>query len=289
MSNLDTIERTVCDRPVRGPRFAEQVVVVTGAARGIGAAVAAAFDAEGAAVAMLDIDVEGARRRAADMRRGVAIACDVSDSDAVAEAFGRVADELGAVDVVVSNAGIPGSPEEMARLAGVLERHSTERVEGGAQPTPMEVTMNVTDEQWRRLLAVHLDGTFYVTRAALAVMVPRRRGAIVNMASICGVTGCLGAPAYSAAKAGIIGLTRAVAKEVAPHRVRVNAVAPGHIDTAFNRSRSSKHRELVVAATPLARLGLPDEVADTVLFLASDEASFYVGAVLGPNGGLVMA
>ena len=274
---------------MRGSRFVESVVVVTGAAAGIGAAVAARFDAEGAAVAILDVDVDGARRCAGDMRRGVAIPCDVSDSEAVGTAFAQVADELGPVDVVVNNAGVPGSQEEMVRLADALQRHTSELLERiGPPPTPLDVTINVTDEQWRRLLAVHLDGTFYDTRAALAVMVPRRRGAIVNMASICGVTGCLGAPAYSAAKAGISGLSRAVAKEVAMHGVRVNAVAPGHIDTSFNPGRSSAHRDLVVATTPLGRLGRPEEVADTVLFLASAEASFYAGAVLGPNGGLVM-
>jgi len=145
------------------------------------------------------------------------------------------------------------------------------------------------DDEWRRLLAVHLDGTFFCTRAAARLMAPRRTGVIVNMASVCGIEGCTGHPHYSAAKAGILGFTRAVAKELIVQGIRVNAVAPGHVDTGTLKDTLDESRGVVAARTPAGRLARPEEIAATVAFLASDDAAYYVGATLGPNGGLVTA
>jgi 3-oxoacyl-[acyl-carrier protein] reductase len=137
------------------------------------------------------------------------------------------------------------------------------------------------------MLAVHLDGTFYGTRAAARSMAPRGGGSIVNIASICGLDGCPGYPHYSAAKAGIIGFTRAVAKELAVQGIRVNAVAPGFVDAPTAELQGSRVRAALRVRTPLGRFARSEEVAATVAFLASDEAGYFVGQTLSPNGGLV--
>ena len=139
------------------------------------------------------------------------------------------------------------------------------------------------------MLAIHLDGTFYCTRAAVRAMAPRGRGIIVNMASICGLEGCTGHPHYSAAKAAILGFTKAAAKELIVQGIRVNAVAPGHVATETLQGEISAERRAIAASTPAGRLADPDEIAGTVAFLASDDAGYFVGAVLSPNGGLVTA
>ena len=138
------------------------------------------------------------------------------------------------------------------------------------------------------MLSIHLDGTFYGTRAAARAMAPRGRGAIVNMGSICGLEGCVGHPHYSAAKAGIIGFTKAVAAELIQQGVRVNAIAPGHVGTETLQSRLDERRRAIAAETPAGRLGRPEEMAATVAFLASNDAGYFVGATLSPNGGSVM-
>ena len=133
------------------------------------------------------------------------------------------------------------------------------------------------------------SGTFYGTRAAARSMVSRGTGAIVNIASICGIEGCTGHPHYSAAKAGILGFTRSVAKELIVQGVRVNAVAPGYVDTATERDELDSRRRDMALRTPAGRLATPAEIAATVAFLASEDASYFVGATLSPNGGLVTA
>jgi 3-oxoacyl-[acyl-carrier protein] reductase len=143
------------------------------------------------------------------------------------------------------------------------------------------------DAEWRRMLDIHLFGTFYCTRAALRVMEEKGRGAIVNMASLAGITGLVGLPHYSAAKAGIIGFTKAVAQEVGGGGIRVNAIAPGLIDTPMTADAPPMMRQITLMRTPLARSGAPEEIASVALFLVSDEASFVTGQVLSPNGGLV--
>ena len=138
-------------------------------------------------------------------------------------------------------------------------------------------------------MRVHLDGTFFGTRAAARLMAPRGRGAIVNMASVCGIEGCTGHPHYSAAKAGVIGFTRAVAKELIVQGIRVNALAPGHVDTSKLRGQLDATRRVIAANTPAGRLAEPEEIAAAAAFLVSDDASYFVGATLSPNGGLVTA
>ena len=274
----------------RPDRLADHVALVTGGGAGIGAAIARQFDAEGALVAVVDLDIERATDVAASLRRAIAIGCDVGQAGEIRAVFERTRAELGEVTILINNAGISGSREQVERRAGAMAAYTDELLATLQAPrAAVDITANLTDDEWRRMMAVHVDGVFYATREALRGMIPSRRGSIVNMSSICAITGCIGAAAYSAAKAAVIGFTRAVAKEVAVHGIRVNAVAPGNVDTSLSVVRSSAERALTIAMTPLGRLGRPEEIADTVAFLASDDASYFTGSVLSPNGGAVPA
>jgi 3-oxoacyl-[acyl-carrier protein] reductase len=262
------------------------VAAVTGGASGIGEAICIRLAEEGARIAVLDVNLEGAELTAALAGGGLAVQADVSDSAAVDAAVARVEEELGELDVFVNNAGAVG----LAHIERVNPRLELQRAEAaaGGVTTALDALVRLTDEEWRRMLSIHLDGTFYGTRAAARAMAPRGRGAIVNMGSICGLEGCVGHPHYSAAKAGIIGFTKAVAAELIQQGVRVNAIAPGHVGTETLQSRLDERRRAIAAETPAGRLGRPEEMAATVAFLASDDAGYFVGATLSPNGGSVM-
>ena len=267
-----------------------RVAVVTGGGAGIGRAIVLRLARGGARVAVLDIRAETARETlalAGDDGAGAAFACDVSDSAAVDAVFERIAAELGQPDVLVNNAGAIGL-DHVRRVTPLLAQQRAEAAGEGIK-TPLDALVRLTDEEWRRMLAIHLDGTFYCTRAAVRMMAPRGRGVVVNMSSICGLEGCTGHPHYSAAKAAVLGFTKAAAKELIVQGIRVNAVAPGHVDTSTLKGEINEQRAAIARGTPAGRLATPDEVAATVAFLASDDAAFYVGAVLSPNGGLVTA
>jgi 3-oxoacyl-[acyl-carrier protein] reductase len=242
----------------------------------------------------------------------------------VEQAVQEIEAELGPLEVFVNNAGATGI-EHVRRVTPLLERQREEVAADGVARTPLDALIRLTDEEWRHVLAVHLDGTFYGTRAAARVMSARGRGAIVNMASICGIEGCVGHPHYSAAKAAILGFTKSVAKELIVQGIRVNAVAPGFVDTsrkggppgvdrraevarpldangrtdvapsleANPRAEVARtlgaSRRAEIARTPAGRLGTPEEIAATIAFLASDDAGYFVGATLSPNGGLLTA
>jgi 3-oxoacyl-[acyl-carrier protein] reductase len=267
---------------------AGRVAVVTGGGAGIGRAIGLRMARDGARVAVLDVRQDSAdetlRLAGGD---GVSLVCDVSDSAAVDGAFARVESELGPVDVLVNNAGAVGI-DHLRHVGPLLERQRAEAADG-AVTTPLDALVRLTDDEWNRMLAIHLSGTFYCTRAAVRAMAPRGRGVIVNMASICGLMGCTGHPHYSAAKAGILGFTKAAAKELIVQGIRANAVAPGHVGTETLEGEISEQRRVIAASTPAGRLAEPDEIAGTVAFLASDDAGYFVGAVLSPNGGLVTA
>jgi 3-oxoacyl-[acyl-carrier protein] reductase len=269
-------------------RFEGKVVAVTGGGSGIGAAICRRLAGEGAIIAVLDVGMDGANAVAAELPNAAAIHCDVSDSAAVEEAMDKLETDLGPLAIMVNNAGALAM-SHVARVKPLIERQQAEQREEGVIRTPLEALARLTDEEWRLVMSVHLDGTFYGTRAAVKRMAPRGAGAIVNMASICGIEGCTGHPHYSAAKAGVLGFTRATAKEVIVQGVRVNAVAPGFIDTTRTKADVGVAREVNVGRTPIGRLGTPEEIAATVAFLASDDAAFFVGATVSPNGGLVTA
>jgi 3-oxoacyl-[acyl-carrier protein] reductase len=268
-------------------RLDGRIAVVTGGGSGIGEAICHRLAADGALVAALDVRLDAAQQTIAAIGAGLAVHADVSDSAAVDAALAHVEHDLGAVDILVNNAGAVGGAH-LARVVPLLETQRLEALSGRVQ-TPLDALVRLSDDEWRRLLAVHLDGTFFCTRAAARLMAPRRTGAIVNMASVCGIEGCTGHPHYSAAKAGILGFTRAVAKELIVQGIRVNAVAPGHVDTGTLKGQLDTSRRVIASQTPAGRLARPEEIAATVAFLASGDASYYVGATLGPNGGLVTA
>jgi 3-oxoacyl-[acyl-carrier protein] reductase len=268
-------------------RFEGRVAAVTGGGSGIGAAVCRRLAEEGAIVAALDISAGAAEELASTLPRAAGIYADVSDSASIEEALTKVETELGPLAIMVNNAGALAM-DHVRRVTPLVEQQITEAASGDVR-TPLDALVRLTDDEWRLVLSVHLDGTFYGTRAAVRKMVPHGGGAIVNMASVCGIEGCTGHPHYSAAKAGVLGLTRATAKEVIVQGIRVNAVAPGFIDTTRTKAQVGAARQVNVARTPAGRLGTPEEVAATVAFLASDDAAFFVGATVSPNGGLVTA
>src|SRR4051812_17046378 len=262
-----------------------KIAVVTGGGAGIGAAICRRLAADGAAVAALDLSPDAAQRTIESLGGGLALAADVSDSAAVDNAFARLEAELGPIDILVNNAGA-AAIEHVRRVAPTLKRQREELAQTGRASTPLDALARLTDEEWRLVMSVHLDGTFYCSRAAARSMGPRGTGVMVNMASVCGIEGCTGHPHYSAAKAAILGFTRATAKELIVQGIRVNAIAPGFIDTG-GALDAGRHPQ--IARTPAGRLGTPEEVAATVAFLASDDAAYYVGATLRPDGGMVTA
>lgn len=265
----------------------DRVAVVTGGGAGIGEAICLRLAAEGARVAALDISLAAAQRTIEAIGAGQAVEADVSDSAAVDAGLASVERTLGPVDILVNNAGAVGL-DHVRRVSPRLEQQRAERA-GGRVTTPLDAVVRLSDAEWRRLLAVHLDGTFYCTRAAVRSMSGRGTGVIINMASVCGLEGCAGHPHYSAAKAGILGFTRSAAQELIVQGIRVNAVAPGFVDTRRLKSDLDTGRQAAAAQAPAGRLGTPAEIAATVAFLASDDAAYFVGATLSPNGGLVTA
>jgi 3-oxoacyl-[acyl-carrier protein] reductase len=276
------------------------VAAVTGGGAGIGAAICRRLAAEGAAVAVLDLSQAAAERTAEELGGGLALAVDVSDSGQVERAVQAIENERGPLEIFVNNAGATGI-DHVRRVTPLLERQREEVAADGVARTPLDAVVRLTDDEWRHVLAVHLDGTFYGTRAAARVMSERGRGVIVNMASVCGIEGCNGHPHYSAAKAAILGFTRSVAKELIVQGIRVNAVAPGFVDTSRKRASPGADRTAEVARTlgasrraeiartAAGRLGTTEEIAATIAFLASDDAGYFVGATLSPNGGLLTA
>lgn len=238
--------------------------LVTGAGSGIGRAVAERLARDGYPVAVNDLRANAAEETVSAIRKagGTAEAApgDVSDPQSVSGIFEKARGAFGAPDVLVNNAGF-------------------------LQQKPF---VELTVEDFDRMISVHLRGTFLCTKEALPEMLARGRGVIVNMASQLGQIGGVELCHYSAAKAGIIGLTKALAREVSKRGVRVNAVAPGPINTELVANLSEQWRRSKAAELPLGRFGEPEEVAETVAFLVSERASLYVGQTLGPNSGDVM-
>jgi 3-oxoacyl-[acyl-carrier protein] reductase len=265
-------------------RFEGRVVVVTGGGSGLGEAMSTAFAAEGGRVAVADIREEGATKvaKAADGEaRGYG--CDVSDSAAVRGLFDAVASDFGDVDVLVNNAGIARRNQDtqdrmLAQVQAAME---------GAERESLGATKELSDEDWDHMIRVHLYGTFYCTREALKVMEPNRRGAILNISSVAALQGLPGAPDYSAAKGGIIGITRSVAQEVSGAGIRVNAIAPGWIRTPMVQEEiDPRLLPILLAQVPLGGMGEPEHIAALALHLCSDEAGYTTGQVVSPNGGL---
>ncbi|MEE8475244.1 MAG: SDR family oxidoreductase [Myxococcota bacterium] len=271
-------------------RLDGKLALITGAARGLGYAIARRFREEGADVIVNDLDRESAEKVAAELG-GIGVAADVSDSDAVSRMFERVRAEYGRLDILVNNAGISGvedDPELVETFRARTLAQVGEIAAGGPVRTHLDRTVETSDESWRRILAVHLDGTFFCSREALKIMNPRLSGSLINMGSIMGTAGGAGSAAYCAAKAGILGLTRSLAREVVTRGIRVNAIAPGFIETDMTAPLGDM-RKLIEAQTPMGRFGEPDDIAWAAVYLASEESKFVTGQVLSPNGGWHMS
>ena len=245
-------------------RLAGRVALITGGNTGIGRAVALAFARQGAdvAVAWIDREAEAVAVTSAieaEGRRALAVRADVTREDDVTALFAAVEAGLGPLDILVNNAGIQKS-------APIVD-------------TPLA--------DWDRMMAVHLRGTFLCAREAARCMIPRQSGRIVNVCSQLGYLGRADYTAYSAAKGGLIAFTRALARELAPHGILVNGVAPGLVDTGFD-PLSAQAKQDHAAALPLGRLAEPDDIVSAFVFLASEEGRYYCGQMLHPNGGEIM-
>jgi 3-oxoacyl-[acyl-carrier protein] reductase len=242
-----------------------KVAIVTGAAQGIGRAIAETLAKAGADVAVVDRDVAHAAEAVAAItrlgRRGVAVKANVAEWNDVQVMVDQVMAELGRIDILVNNAGI----------------------------TRDSLLLRMKEEDWNMVLDVNLTGTFHGTKAVLPVLMKQRSGAIVNIASVVGVMGNAGQANYAASKAAVIGLTKTVAREYASRAVTVNAVAPGFIDTAMTHGLVGDAREALLKQIPLGRLGTPNDVAEAVRFLVSPAAAYITGHVLHVNGGMLMA
>lgn len=245
--------------------FGGKVVLVTGGSRGIGRACALAFGKRGATVVLSYAGNEAAASEAVGLihqagGKAKAVKFDVADSSACAEAVDSIVKEFGKLDVLVNNAGVA--------------------IDG--------LVMRVKDDDWDKTLDTNLKGAFALIRAASRPMMKAKGGAIINLTSIVGESGNAGQAAYSASKAGLIGLTKSVAKELASRNIRVNAVSPGFIDTDMTAKIPEETRKQMLAGIPLGKLGSPEDIANAVVFLASDSAAYITGEVLKVNGGMYM-
>ena len=241
-----------------------RVAIVTGGAQGIGKAIALTLARHGADVVVTDINLEKAQETVQEIEalqvRSLAIKANVADVSAAEQMVKETVDKLGKIDILVNNAGI----------------------------TRDNVLLRMKPEEWDQVMEVNLKGTYACTRAALKFMFRQKNGRIVNIASITGLMGNAGQANYSASKAGIIGFTKAVAREYANRGITVNAVAPGLIDTAMTQAIPEKEREALTRQIPMERLGTPDDVAAAVYFLVSDLSGYITGQVINVNGGMYM-
>lgn len=252
-------------------RFDGKVALVTGAGSGIGAAVARGLARQGATLVLADVDETSVGKVAAELGC-VSRPVDVVDASQVDGVVAEAVSAHGGLDVVVHCAGVD-DPVAKERIA--------ERLADGSSP---DVTVDLTDDRWRRVIAVNLDGTFHVLRAALRVMVPRRSGAIVAVGSSAAFDAPAGYPHYAASKAGVHALCQSIAKEVVGHGVRVNVVAPGPTETGMAARTPAALRESM-AGSQVRPYATADEIADVALFLAGEGSTNLAGAILLANGG----
>lgn len=244
--------------------MARKAVLITGASRGIGRAAAELFARRGYGVLINYRQDAGAAHELEKQlldsgADALAVQADVAQEDQVLRMMEIAVKRFGFIDVLVNNAGIASQ----------------------------KLFTALTTEEWRRMMAVHVDGTFHCCREVLPAMIREKRGAIVNVASIWGLSGASCEVAYSTAKAAVIGMTKALAREVGPSGVRVNCVAPGVIDTAMNAAAGADILDMLAEETPLGRIGTAQEAAQAIAYLASEEASFITGQVLTVDGGFI--
>jgi 3-oxoacyl-[acyl-carrier protein] reductase len=241
-----------------------KVALVTGAAQGIGKAVALALAGEGADIALSDINLEGARVVAQEVeslgRRTLALKVDVSQAKEVSEMVDKVLDKFKKIDILINNAGV----------------------------TADSLLVRMSEADWDKVVTINLKGAFLCLKAVARPMIKSRSGKIVNVASVIGLIGNAGQANYAASKAGVIGLTKSAARELASRGINVNAVAPGFIQTAMTDKLPEAVKQEMKSQIPLGRFGVPEDVARAILFLVSDRASYITGQVINIDGGMVM-
>jgi 3-oxoacyl-[acyl-carrier protein] reductase len=239
-------------------------VLITGAAQGIGKSAALGMAKEGANIAVADINIESAENTAQEIRtlgvKSIAIALDVSNGDSVSKAFSTFMKEFNTLDILVNNAGI----------------------------TRDSVLLRMKEADWDAVLNINLKGTFLCSKEAVKVMTKQRYGKIINISSVVAFMGNPGQVNYSSSKAGLIGLTKTIAKEYASRGIRANAIAPGFIQTAMTDALSEEVRSEMMKAIPLGQFGTPDDVTNAIIFLASKESDYITGQVIHVNGGMYM-
>ncbi|MDB0048415.1 3-oxoacyl-ACP reductase FabG [Alphaproteobacteria bacterium] len=271
-------------------RLKNKVALITGGAKGLGASIAHHFFNEGAKIILCDINLDEALKTAKKLN-GTAYYMDVSNSKNVQDVFIEIQSKFKQLDILVNNAGINGFEKRQDLLderIKINNLQSKEFSETGKIESHFDVTVNMTDEEWMNMISVHLNGTFFCTREALKIMNDMNKGSIINMGSVLGTTGGPSSPHYSAAKAAILGFTRSTARELASRNIRVNAIAPGYIDTDMTSSLGDV-KKLVKSGTPMKRFGDAEDISWAAVYLASEEAKFVTGQTLSPNGGFVMS
>ena len=246
-------------------KLKDKVALITGGARGIGQAIAMTFAREGADIVVADVNLEVAQKTASEIealgRQALALEMDVTDYAKVEPGVNKILDKFGKVDILVNNAGI----------------------------TKDNLILRMSLGEWDAVINVNLKGTFNCIKAVSRPMIKQRSGKIVSIASIIGLMGNAGQANYAASKAGIIALTKTVAKELASRNINANAVAPGFIQTEMTAKLSEEVKAKMLEAIPLAKLGTPQDVANVCLFLVSEEANYITGQVITVDGGMVMA
>ena len=271
-------------------RLKGQIALITGAGSGIGRATAQIFAREGASVIACGRRSDALEESLASLEGGhaahLSVPADISDSAAVAHMFDVIDSRFDRIDVLVNNAGI--GVGEFERYNRTMEARGKELASGQGISTRWRCTELMSDETWRMMMRISLDGMFFCTRGALA-RIPDDGGSIINVSSTAALAGQEGAPHYSTAKAGVLGFTRSLAREVASEKIRVNAICPGFVETPMSEEFSPAIKRGTMGRIPLGRWGQSEEVAATALFLASDESSYFTGQVLSPNGGFHMS
>lgn len=237
-----------------------KTVFITGGSRGIGACAVSEFARRGYNVAFTYLNSKENAENLAKKTGACAILCDVSSSEDVNKAINFATDTFGKIDILINNAGI----------------------------SEFSLFTDITDDKWHRMIETNLSSAFYASRAVLPQMISRKNGVIINISSMWGQVGASCETHYSVSKAGLIGLTKALAKEVGPSGIRINCVCPGTIDTEMNAHLSNDDKEALINDTPLGKIGKCEDVVNSLIFLSEDSSSFITGQILGVNGGFII-